>query len=238
MSAVIHALHAACRRWVGRWRHGVSAVIHALHAACRRWVGRWRHGVSAVIHALHAACRRWVSPRRHGVPAVVHALHAACSRWVGRWRHAVSAVIHALHRCIGCWLDDVLHAGRTRIHRCIAGQALADGAHQRDPCKPVVAHRFQITLIGVVLLDLGLKQFEHADQHEVLFLLAALDHDFALRNQCIAMDGDDPAEFAHFLGTKTYGVAHAQLCQRRPRPRFREQRLGAGHLGLALVEDR
>ncbi len=98
-------------------------------------------------------------------------------------------MIHRPHAALG--RQDVLHAGRRLAGRGVARQSLPDGLHQFDASQPVIAHGLEIALVSVVFLDLRLHQLEHADQHEVLLLLAALNDAFALRDQCVSMQGHD-----------------------------------------------
>ena len=135
------------------------------------------------------------------------------------------------------WGEDFADTRRLAARLLFAGQPCADDTHQVEPRQPVIADRFQITLIGVIFLCLGLDQFKDADKHEILFLLAALDDGFARRNQRVAVGSDDVGEHTHALGTETHRIVGLQLQCQQLRPRLQVARFGPLHSGAALVED-
>ena len=121
--------------------------------------------------------------------------------------------------------------------QCVAGQAAADQPAKVQPREPIVAHRLDQPLVGVILLGAGLQNLKLTDQRVILFKLAFARDRLALWDERRAIVIDDLTEDADPLCAKRDRIGRRQLYLGQPRPRNFQSRLGPGDAAAALIEN-
>lgn len=89
---------------------------------------------------------------------------------------------------------------------CRTWKQASDQSREFDAGQPIIPDSFEEALIGVIFLCLGLQHLEFTDQSKILFELALSRHDFALRNQRLAVNSND---LAHHANAFSYGIDRA-----------------------------